>query len=109
MTETEDELARLADREHDVRPKLARAARAQALLDDDMLKAAFDGVREGLITNMAESELDEIVLDAKRLLKALRMVEAMLDKHVTTGKLAQNEIDDIMRQRHRLERYRGGV
>ncbi len=106
MTETEDELERLSKIEHDeLRPALSRSARAQALLSDEMLKEAFDGVRQGLITSMSESESDETALDARRLLRALRHVESMIRKHVNDGKLAQSELDKMMPKRAYLEQH----
>lgn len=69
-----------------------RAAKAQALLDDPELAAAFDGVREALLTRIEAAPIRdrEGVHECKLMLKLLADVRANLVSVVNTGKVIEH-------------------
>ena len=83
---------------------LARQARAQALLENDLLQEAFVRLEERYLEEWRVSQFRDT--DAReRLWQAiniLRKVKDHLAKIVADGKLAQREIDQLAQRRKRF-------
>lgn len=70
--------------------QLQRAARAKALLEDPLLKEAFDVVHNAQVEAFT-SDLcsDEQVMEARRVVRALRLVQDHLTSVIVTGKMLE--------------------
>lgn len=72
-----------------------RAEQAQALISNPMFTQAFDDTRQALLETWAT--LDDVnsqqAQDIHRRIKCLASVRKCLEVHITTGKLAQKEIE----------------
>lgn len=67
-----------------------RATRAKALLDDPLLKEAFDVVQNAQISLFTEQVCDaEQLMEAHRMVRALRLLKDQLASYVTDGKLLE--------------------
>jgi succinate dehydrogenase/fumarate reductase flavoprotein subunit len=90
--------------EHKLSADMARRARAEALLQDDLLQEAFARLEERYIEEWRVSQFRDT--DAReRLWQAvniLRKVKDHLAKIVRDGKLAQREIDQLAEKRKRF-------
>lgn len=80
--------------------KLQRAARAKALLDDPLLKEAF-GVLENAQISLFTSQVCEAeqLMEAHRMVRALRLLKEQLTSVVTDGKLLERR--EEKRKQHR--------
>ena len=83
--------------------KQAKGDRCKALLDDPDLKQAFADVRSRLVEEMVESQgTDDYILDLKKCIHLLDVVQKQLHKAVQDGKLeryAENQtpfLQDVM-------------
>jgi|TARA_R110000850_G_scaffold137972_2_gene259103 hypothetical protein len=75
--------------------KREKAQRADALLKDDVLQAAFDGVllyHTSVLTRV--SATDEQVLEARRMVLALNEVKSRLHRYVSTGDILAKKDQD---------------
>ena len=77
-----------------LRDQQRRGARAEALLKDDLLQAAFSELRQSLLhswetTAAGQTEERERTWLSLRLLEKIK---SMLETHVTTGNLAARQI-----------------
>ena len=75
--------------------KREKAQRADALLKDDVLQAAFDGVllyHTSVLTRV--SATDEQVLEARRMVLALNEVKNQLHRYVSTGDILAKKDQD---------------
>jgi len=90
--------------EHKLNADMARRARVEALLQDDLLQEAFARLEERYIEEWRVSQFRDT--DAReRLWQAvniLRKVRDHLAKIVRDGKLAQREIDQLAEKRKRF-------
>lgn len=72
------------------------AIKAQQLLDDEVLKGAFDAVEREIITNLKRANLDgseaasAFAVELARKLQTVEGVKAALRARVTNWKLANN-------------------
>jgi hypothetical protein len=74
--------------------KLQRAAKARALLDDPLLKEAFDVLENEQIGVFTSGSCDgEQIMEAHRMVRALRMLRQKLDSVVLDGKLLERRLD----------------
>ena len=73
--------------------KLQRAARAKALLDDPLLKDAFDVLLEEQRALMGTECTDAQLQEAHRMVRALRRVQDRLTAIVTDGKMLERRIE----------------
>lgn len=65
-----------------------RAARAKALLEDPLLKEAFDVLENAQVSLFTEKVCDaEQLVEAHRMVRALRMVRDQLTSFVEDGKM----------------------
>jgi hypothetical protein len=75
--------------------KREKAQRADALLKDDVLQDAFNGVllyHTGVLTHV--SATDEEVLKARRIVLALNEVKNQLHRYVSTGDILAKKDQD---------------
>ena len=75
--------------------KREKAQRADALLKDDVLQAAFDGVllyHTGVFDRVLAT--DEEVLKARRMVLALNEVKGQLRRYVSTGDILAKKDQD---------------
>ncbi len=93
----EDEAARL-DETH-------RASRAEQLLKDDLLAAAFTEIREEFLKAWSESPARDVEGREQifTMLKLLDRVKATLENHVTTGQMAMTQLEMIQA---RIKKFR---
>lgn len=85
-----------------------RAAKAQALLNDDELNAAFAAVRETLLARIEECPIRDRdgVHELKLQLKLLNDVRANLQSVVNTGKVIEYRISMLERAKRGLNAIR---
>lgn len=73
--------------------KTQRAARARALLDDPLLKEAFDVLEFAQINAFTTQVCSaEQLMEAHRMVRALRMLKEQLNSVVTDGKLFERRV-----------------
>ena len=75
--------------------KRAKAQRAEALLNDDVLQEAFNGVlfyHTGVFTRVTATEAE--VLEARRMVLALNEVKSQLRRYVSTGDILAKKDQD---------------
>ena len=91
----------LAERERDLGPQMARASRAQAILDDPLFVEAVQAIRDECHRTFAESPLsdDQSRQEARFGLWALEKVIGKLATHTQTGRFAEIEKAQIEQQR----------
>ena len=99
----DDELAKLSDREREVRRDLDRAQRAEVLLSDELLVAAFKAIEDKVMTSWRGSQNVEDREERHRQLHTLDAIKLALDHHVRTGKLAVADLEDIKVKRGFIE------
>lgn len=92
-------MADLIERQH-----IARAAKAQALLADPELTAAFQAVRDTLLKRIEECPIRdrEGVHESKLMLKLLGDVRANIQSVVNTGKVIESRIAILERAKRGL-------
>jgi hypothetical protein len=74
--------------------KIQRAARAKVLLDDPLLKEAFDVLEYAQISVFTGQACDaEQIMEAHRMVLALRQLRDQLTSVVTDGKLLERQIE----------------
>jgi hypothetical protein len=75
--------------------KRAKAQRAEALLKDDVLQDAFNGVllyHTGVFSRVSATEAE--VLEARRMVLALNEVKSQLSRYVSTGDILTKKDQD---------------
>lgn len=73
---------------------IKRGMRAKAILEDDVFKDAFDVLEKeqiGLFTDQVCTA--EQLLEAHRMVRALRLLKGQLETVMTTGRLAERRIE----------------
>ena len=74
--------------------KIQRAARAKVLLDDPLLKEAFDVLESAQISIFTDQACGaEQIMEAHRMVLALRQLRDQLTSVVTDGKLLERQIE----------------
>jgi hypothetical protein len=90
--------------DHKLNADIARQARAQALMADELLQEAFVRLEHRYIEEWRVSQFRDT--DARERLwqavNVLRKVKDQLGKIVSDGKLAQREIDELTQKRKRF-------
>ena len=77
-----------------------RAARAKALLEDPLLKEVFDVLENEQVSLFTEKVCDaEQLVEAHRMVRALRLLKEQLTSVVTDGKLLERR--EEKRKQHR--------
>lgn len=99
--------ARIAD----LTPDVSRGERATALLENDLLRAAFEEVRGvmrvevlALAPKAVDPKVSEHIKTLGHKLEALDLVEEQIRHHINTGKIRG---EDLKRDRSRLEQIQG--
>lgn len=73
---------------------IQKAARAKALLDDPLLKGAFDMLENEQISIFTDRACDaEQIMEAHRMVRALRRLRDELTSVITDGKLLERQIE----------------
>ena len=92
----------MTDKEH-----LARATKAQALLSDPELIAAFAAVRQALIERWESAPIRdrEGAHEAKLMLKLLADVRANIEEVVKTGKVIQHRMNALQRAKNGITQW----
>lgn len=73
---------------------IQRATHAKALLNDPLLKEAFDMVQNTQISLFTESVCNaEQLMEAHRMVHALRLLQDQLASYITDGKLLERRIE----------------
>jgi len=86
---------------------VAKGARVQALLDDDLLSGAFTGLEDSYTAAWRSTGVDDVAAREKLFL-AINIVGKVRDhliSLVTNGKLAQAELKDIAQAAERRKRF----
>jgi len=86
---------------------VAKGARAQALLDDDLLRGAFTGLEGSYTAAWRATGIDDVAAREKLFL-AINIVGKVRDhltSLITNGKLAQAELKDIAQAAERRRRF----
>jgi hypothetical protein len=74
--------------------KVQRAARAKTLLDDPLLNEAFDVVQNAQISLFTDNVCDaEQLMEAHRMVRALRLLKDQLASYVMDGKLLERRLE----------------
>jgi hypothetical protein len=73
---------------------IQKAARAKALIDDPLLKGAFDVLENEQISIFTDQECDaEQIMEAHRMVRALRRLRDELTSVIIDGKLLERQIE----------------
>ena len=82
-----------------LRQAAERGRQAEALLSNPLFVEAFDTVERSLHETWAETKGDQAMIreDAWRSLRLLAHIRTAIGKHVRTGKLAKDEIEQLAR------------
>ncbi len=76
------------------REELERADRAKALLDNPMLKTAFDDVEKEILAGMEQTH-DEVLVRKLHVMFVLnRKLQNILKSHVETGRMASLQLQE---------------
>lgn len=74
--------------------KVQRAARAKTLLDDPLLNEAFHVVQNAQISLFTDNVCDaEQLMEAHRMVRALRLLKDQLASYVMDGKLLERRLE----------------
>ena len=74
--------------------EIARAQRARELLDDPLLKAAFEEEEKAVLDMLAQTHDDEQILKLHRAFVWGRRMRQRLQTHIETGKLAAFQLEE---------------
>ncbi len=105
MTDTSEQLDR---DEHKALTERDRARRAEQLLTDPLLAAAFAEIRSGLLKAFEASGPNDAPRreDVWRSVKLLDKLKGHLSEHLRTGKLAEATLADIEEKRKLFGNWR---
>jgi hypothetical protein len=75
--------------------QIRRAEEAHAILHSSMFSKAFDDTRAAILNAIASLDnlRDDRARDLHSMVKGLEKVRRVLEEHISTGKLAQKEIE----------------
>lgn len=84
--------------------EMGRGARAEALLNDEIIKDAFDTVEKAIVDKWRDSPVGdrEGQHELRLMLKAFLDVKKNIEEHVRTGKLATAQFNE----ENRLKRFK---
>lgn len=79
-----------------LRKDVDRAAKAEALLASDLFREAFDALRDGYLSAIAETKYEDVATREAlyHAIRALENVKAHFTGLVSTGSLARRELSD---------------
>ena len=75
--------------------RVRRAEKAKELLENPYLKECLKDIREGLVLGAETCKWNDIQTQTNIMLslQLLKNLKAIMEKHITDGKVAQTEID----------------
>ena len=75
--------------------KLIRAREAESLLNNPLLRAAFDDVRTKLVEQIEQCNIKDDVLRDKLMLslQLVKRIKGVLTDHINTGKITSNVLN----------------
>lgn len=105
----DDKKLELDEAERKARNDLSRAERAERLLNDDLLVAAFGKVEDSLVDIWKKSRVGDEAQrdDAWRSLRLLEGLKHAIGEHVRTGEFARAELARIEQERQWLKPFTG--
>lgn len=77
--------------------QIARGAKAQKLIDDPMLREAFDLSEKAILDMFKRAAADEQIVRSKQLLTALTLVRRVLEQALSEGKVAERTLEEQKR------------
>jgi hypothetical protein len=77
--------------------QIARGAKAQKLLEDPLLREAFELAEESILGMFKRAADDEKIIRSKQLLTALTLVKRVLEQAISDGKVAERTLEDEKR------------
>ncbi|HLH72676.1 MAG TPA: hypothetical protein VKX96_05275 [Chloroflexota bacterium] len=85
----------------------AKAARAQELLDNELLSEAFKGLEDSYTTAWRATSIEDVAAREKLFLaiNVIGKVRDHLSSIVTNGRLAQAELQELARTAERRKRF----
>ena len=95
-------LEKLSNDESKALIKRDRAHKAKQLMENELLKEAFEGVRVGLLNLIEETPISSNVDSLRHSLKLLKQIQVALQKHMEDGKVADKELEYIINRRKEL-------
>ena len=98
------DLKSINDAETDQRRIAARARRAKAILESDIVQKAFKEIEDQLVGVLKDSALEQSVEreDAYRCIRLLKRFKDGFEKHLRDGTMAEHRIADLKAQRKTL-------
>jgi len=101
VTKADDELARLKEEERELGDARRRAADAKAVLENDLVKEAFDDMEKALTRTIRLSTVDQAQLreDTYRMLRIMDMFKGHFEKHLSDGQIADHRLAEIKDRR----------
>lgn len=77
--------------------QITRGAKAQKLLEDPLLREAFELAEKSILDMFKRSAADEQIIRSKQLLTALTLVRRVLEQALSDGKVAERTLEDEKR------------
>lgn len=91
----------MTDEERKEKEKIERAARAEMILNDDMVAAALQEIENACMKTIRDSRPDEQLLrdDNYRMMRLVKSFRHHFERHLRTGEVAQGNLAEIERRR----------
>jgi hypothetical protein len=77
--------------------QIARGAKAQKLLEDPLLREAFELAEKAILDMFKRAAQDDQIVRSKQLLTALTLVKRVLEQALSDGKVAERTLEDEKR------------
>lgn len=77
--------------------QIARGAKAKALLEDPLLREAFELAEKAILDMFKRAVEDEQIVRSKQLLTALTLVKRVLEQAIGDGKVAERTLEEQKR------------
>lgn len=80
--------------ERELKLKEQRAIKAQQILNDELVKSAFNDIRNHLVEKITKSSFkqQEDREDCYRMLRCLESFQGMFDRHIRDGVIAKDKL-----------------
>ena len=91
--------------EVDLQRQKQRGIRAKQLLDDELIRAAFNDIRENIYQKIGTSSFEQSDEreDCYRMLRAVETVEGQFKRHINTGRAAEEKLSFVGRVVKRVQ------
>jgi hypothetical protein len=82
-----------------------RGIRAKQLLDDELIRAAFNDIRDNIYQGIASSSFDQSKEreDSYHMLRAVESLEGQFKRHINTGRAAEEKLSIAQRVVKRVQ------